>query len=412
MRAGNLQARTAVAAPTERVSTTAALRPTLMAAGFGAMLNAGLSLRMGAPPEFRGEQVLVQAGIFVAFALLLFPVSRMVREAGPCLGRSLGQALLGAGSLLLLPSVGLASPILLPAGALVMTVGAALLHISSNLGDVFPSQVTSLNLAQGFFAASAAAGPWICGFPPLQGNGVPGSNGPYVAAAIVFGTAALLSARLRFPAVAPIDDSHSRGPKLDGPAIFCAIGAELALACFLVSFCVQLEFGGLSVYGAAGYVPLYWAGIVSGRLAGKALLGTLRPGRLAGIVAVAACLLITASIAGSGNVAVWSLILAGAAASTLVPAIFELAGSALLLPALAGGAIVPLAEAALADRIGLHAALVIPAVCCLYIMFYGFARPESWAGRLRRRERRQGVCSIDSQNHRHGRGHNGIDSGL
>jgi FHS family L-fucose permease-like MFS transporter len=37
-----------------------------------------------------------------------------------------------------------------------------------------------------------------------------------------------------------------------------------------------------------------------------------------------------------------------------------------------GGAIIPIAEGALADRIGLQIAFLLPAVCYLYIVFYGF----------------------------------------
>jgi FHS family L-fucose permease-like MFS transporter len=51
-------------------------------------------------------------------------------------------------------------------------------------------------------------------------------------------------------------------------------------------------------------------------------------------------------------------------------------GSGILIAAIVGGAIIPLAEGFLADRIGLHFALLLPAVCYLYIMFYGFARSK------------------------------------
>jgi MFS transporter, FHS family, L-fucose permease len=43
-----------------------------------------------------------------------------------------------------------------------------------------------------------------------------------------------------------------------------------------------------------------------------------------------------------------------------------------LIAAIVGGAIIPLAQGALADHIGLHIAFVLPVVCYLYIVFYGF----------------------------------------
>ena len=68
--------------------------------------------------------------------------------------------------------------------------------------------------------------------------------------------------------------------------------------------------------------------------------------------------------------------------SILFPSIFTLGiaglgkltgkGSGIMVAAIVGGAIIPLAQGALADHIGLHVAFFLPAVCYLYIVFYGF----------------------------------------
>ncbi len=47
-------------------------------------------------------------------------------------------------------------------------------------------------------------------------------------------------------------------------------------------------------------------------------------------------------------------------------------GSGLLVMAIVGGAIIPVAEGALADRIGIHHAFILPALCYVYIAFYGY----------------------------------------
>jgi hypothetical protein len=46
-------------------------------------------------------------------------------------------------------------------------------------------------------------------------------------------------------------------------------------------------------------------------------------------------------------------------------------GSGILVMAIVGGAIIPIAQGALADRIGIHLAFILPAVCYLYIVYYG-----------------------------------------
>jgi len=46
-------------------------------------------------------------------------------------------------------------------------------------------------------------------------------------------------------------------------------------------------------------------------------------------------------------------------------------GSSLLIAAIVGGALVPLAQGALADRITLQPSFIIPAICYVYIAFFG-----------------------------------------
>ena len=77
-----------------------------------------------------------------------------------------------------------------------------------------------------------------------------------------------------------------------------------------------------------------------------------------------------------------SILLVGLFNSIMWPNIFTLAidglgpltnkGSSLLVAAIIGGAIIPLAQGLLADRIGIQHAFVLPIFCYAYIAFYGF----------------------------------------
>jgi FHS family L-fucose permease-like MFS transporter len=108
-------------------------------------------------------------------------------------------------------------------------------------------------------------------------------------------------------------------------------------------------------------------------------------------VAMIACALVLTSILTFGHVAVWSILLVGLFNSIMFPTIFTLAiaelgpltgeGSGLLVASIVGGALIPLAEGALADRIGLHHAFILPALCYVYIAYYGFkgSRPTRTA---------------------------------
>jgi FHS family L-fucose permease-like MFS transporter len=82
----------------------------------------------------------------------------------------------------------------------------------------------------------------------------------------------------------------------------------------------------------------------------------------------------------SGHIAMWSIILVGLFNSVMFPSIFTLGiaelgpltgdGSGILVMAIVGGALLPLLQGVMADRIGIHHAFILPAVCYLYILYY------------------------------------------
>jgi FHS family L-fucose permease-like MFS transporter len=83
-----------------------------------------------------------------------------------------------------------------------------------------------------------------------------------------------------------------------------------------------------------------------------------------------------------GHFAMWTILLVGLFNSIMFPSIFTLGvdglgpltgdGSALLIAAIVGGAIIPELQGLLADRIGIHHAFILPVLCYIYIAYYGF----------------------------------------
>jgi FHS family L-fucose permease-like MFS transporter len=119
-----------------------------------------------------------------------------------------------------------------------------------------------------------------------------------------------------------------------------------------------------------------------GRFVGSAILQKVRTGTVLGLAASVASALVFATIVTSGHLAMWSIILVGLFNSVMFPSIFTLGiaelgpltgeGSGLLIMAIVGGALIPFAQGAMADRIGLHHAFILPAICYLYIIYYAF----------------------------------------
>jgi FHS family L-fucose permease-like MFS transporter len=83
----------------------------------------------------------------------------------------------------------------------------------------------------------------------------------------------------------------------------------------------------------------------------------------------------------SGQVAIWTLVLCGFFNSIMFPNIFTLGiaglgpmtskGSGLIMSAVVGGAVIPYLLGALADKVGIQHAFVLPIFCYLFIAYYG-----------------------------------------
>jgi FHS family L-fucose permease-like MFS transporter len=126
---------------------------------------------------------------------------------------------------------------------------------------------------------------------------------------------------------------------------------------------------------------LYWFGALIGRLVGTWMLTRIKSGTLLGTFGFFAAAMIAVCMLTSGQVAIWTLVLCGFFNSIMFPNIFTLGiadlgsltskGSGLIMSGCVGGAVVPFLLGALADKVGIHRAFVLPILCYLYIAWYG-----------------------------------------
>lgn len=187
--------------------------------------------------------------------------------------------------------------------------------------------------------------------------------------------------------------------------IFFYVGVEVGLASIAVNYFltqgvnsarVASFFASLGWFGAlvthwlgpwtnveiaAVLVSLYWIGALIGRLLGSWILTRVKSGKLLGIFGFAAAAMLLVSMFTSGQAAIWTLVLCGFFNSIMFPNIFTLGiaglgpmtskGSGLLMTAVVGGAVIPYLLGALADKVGIQHAFVLPVICYLYIAWYG-----------------------------------------
>jgi MFS transporter, FHS family, L-fucose permease len=171
--------------------------------------------------------------------------------------------------------------------------------------------------------------------------------------------------------------------------IFTYVGAEVSIGSFLVNYFGLPDIAGLTAKTAAGFVSFYWGGAMVGRFLGAPLLRRVKAGYLLALCAIAAAILVTVFMLVGEHTAGWSILAVGFFNSIMFPTIFSLGlaepgpltgtGSGILNMAIVGGAILPVIQGAIADRVGLHHAFVLPVICYLFILFYGLSgsKPNS-----------------------------------
>jgi MFS transporter, FHS family, L-fucose permease len=224
-------------------------------------------------------------------------------------------------------------------------------------------------------------------------------KGPYVGLGIALVLLAIAIGSFKLPKIEQaqhkvgekVSDSIWKHPNLifGSIGIFVYVGAEVAIGSFLVNYFSQPEIGGLTEKVAASFVAFYWGGAMVGRFIGSALLRKMKTGQLLGICAICAAGLVAISMLTTGHTAMYSIILVGFFNSIMFPSIFTLGiaelgpltgdGSGVMIMAIVGGAVIPLLQGWIADRIGIHHAFFLPVVCYLYILFFALSgsKPNS-----------------------------------
>lgn len=370
------------------------------------------------------QAALIQFCFFFAYFLASYPAGYLLEKTGYKTSMVIGLAMAALGCLAFYPAAAWRSyPVFL--GALfVLACGITLLQVAANpcVNVLGPSQTAAsrLTLAQAFNSLGAAAGPYLGAVFILSAAdaGVGAVQRPYLGLALIFVLCAILIGTSSVPRTVP-DASEDIGEARaddDAPAssndepsrphsvfgyrhlvlgvggIFVYTGAEVAIGSFLINLLEQPQIAGLSAGVAGKYLALYWSGALIGRIVGGLLMRKVRPGRMLAFNGLVNALLAGGAVLLGGHAAMWMLIAIGLFNSIMFPTIFSLAlhglgrltqqGSGMLCMAIVGAALVPLAQGALADSIGLLNSFCVPVLCYLYILFYGLrgSRPTRWLG--------------------------------
>jgi FHS family L-fucose permease-like MFS transporter len=368
--------------------------------------------------------MLIQFAFFGAYFIFSIPSAKIIDWMGYQRSMVAGLLMMGLGAFLFVPAASVPSYPLFLGALIVLAAGITCLQVAANpyvtvLGK--PQTASSrLNLTQAFNSLGTFLAPFFGGLLILSAapkamdeiramapdalqayrlHEAATVKTPYVGLGIALVLLAIAIGSFKLPKIEhaqhkvgeTVDDSIWNHPNLifGAISIFVYVGAEVSIGSFLVNYFSQPDIGGLTEKVAASFVAFYWGGAMIGRFIGSGLLQKVKTGKLLGICAICAAGLVAISMLSTGHFAMWSIILVGFFNSIMFPSIFTLGvaelgpltgdGSGVMIMAIVGGAIIPLAQGWIADKIGIHHAFFLPVICYLYILFFALSgsKPNS-----------------------------------
>jgi FHS family L-fucose permease-like MFS transporter len=347
------------------------------------------------------QSSLVQVYFFLTYGIMSIPAGRIVERVGFKKGMVLGFYIAAFGALLFLPASLFHQYYLFLAALFILAIGIVLLQVAANpyITILGPASTASsrLTLIQGVGSIGTTVAPFFGAHFILSRFQDSDSTSaavqyPYLGIAGLLIVIALSVSALKLPVIKPVaanslpDTANKKGSvfafrnlKFGILAIFCYVGAEVAIGTFLTNYIADVL--GVEEKAANNYVAFYWGGMLVGRLLGSVILKYAKASVVLSICAVLAILLIAISITTTGYVAVWSIIAVGVCNSVMFAIIFSLSveglgqfttkASGFLSTAIAGGALISFTQGVLIDHFNWTIAFLLPILCYGYILFYG-----------------------------------------
>ena len=369
------------------------------------------------------KAMLIQLSFFAAYFIVSLPSGFIVERIGYKRGIVIGLLTAGVGCLIFYPAAGAQSYPLFLLALFVLAAGITLLQVAANpyvaiLGK--PETASSrLNLTQAFNSLGTTIAPYfgslvilsvavksteeiqrmdssqMSAYKLTQASAV---QVPYLWLAAALLVIAAAFAFLKLPQIEAgsvgsgsgdggnLDANHSsawsyRHLVLGAVGIFVYVGAEVSIGSFLVNYIGHPDVLGLTAAQAGKYVSFYWGGAMIGRFVGSGVQRKIKPGLVLAFNGVLAAVLVVTSMLSFGYLAMISILLVGLFNSIMFPTIFTLAidglgkhtgqGSGILCMAIVGGAVIPVIQGFIADKIGIHHAFILPVLCYLFIIYYG-----------------------------------------
>ncbi len=353
---------------------------------------------------------LINLAFFGSYFIFAQPAAKLIEAIGYKRTMIVGLAVMACGVFLFLPAASVPSYTFFLAAQIILAAGVTALQVAANpyVTVLGPARTASsrLNLTQAFNSLGTTIAPYFGSVLILAGAAglatmsrqqqAASVKAPYAGIGIALVILAIAIALVHLPRIQTTQEFRPTGNAenplgsiwehhhvwLGAIAIFVYVGAEVSIGSFAVNYMGSHDLGSIPAATASKLVALYWGGAMVGRFIGSALLQRVRTGPLVGYFAIIAGLLVSISMLTNGHTAVATILLVGLFNSIMFPSIFTLGtahmgpltgkASGLLIQAIVGGAIIPVAQGAIADKIGIHHCFILPLICYMFIIYYGF----------------------------------------
>jgi FHS family L-fucose permease-like MFS transporter len=356
------------------------------------------------------KAMLVNFAFFGSYFIFAQPAAKLIETVGYKRTMIVGLAVMAFGVFLFLPAASVPSYPFFLAAQIILAAGVTALQVAANpyVTVLGPARTASsrLNLTQAFNSLGTTIAPYFGSVLILAGAGglanlsrqqqAASVKMPYAGIGIALVLLAVAIALVKLPRLQTTQEFRTTGNAenplgsiwehhhvwLGAIGIFTYVGAEVAIGSFLINYMGSPDLGAIPAATASKLVAFYWGGAMVGRFIGVGALRRIPTGRAVGICAIVTGLLVVTSMLTNGHVAVVTILLVGLFNSIMFPSIFTLGtahmgpltgkASGLLVQAIVGGAIIPVVQGIIADKIGIHHCFILPLLCYLFIVYYGF----------------------------------------
>lgn len=353
----------------------------------------------------RALALLVETAFYFGYFTIAIPAGLFMEKYSYKKGILFGLILYAAGALLFIPAAKLLTFGFFLIALYIIASGLAFLETAANpyvtiLGKSQTS-VQRLNFSQSFNGVALIVGPWMAGQFIFAGNeGIMATEAekqqaaeavilPYAIIAGAVLLVAFLFYLVRMPEPAKtnqlkFDKAIFRHKHLVKAVLaqFFYVGAQASIWGITINYVTELIPGVSKEIASKNYMIIGTFLFVAGRFLGTWMMTFIKDHKLLMVYGALASLLCLAGILAGGEVAVYSVLSINFFMSIMFPTIFALGvkdlgehtklGSSFIIMAIVGGAIMPPIMGLIADGIGIQEAFIVPFLCFLFVIYYGW----------------------------------------